>query len=46
MSLELIAAGKLLEMALGGIVGGAASEGAKPLWQTITPIDLVFPATF
>ena len=35
MSLELIAAGTLLDMALGGIVGDAASEGAKLLWQTI-----------
>jgi hypothetical protein len=35
MSLELIAAGTLLEMALGGIVGDAASEGAKRLWQMI-----------
>ena len=35
MSLELLAAGKLLEMALGGIVGDAASEGAKLLWRTI-----------
>ena len=35
MSLELIAAGKLLDMALGGIVGDAASESAKLLWQTI-----------
>ena len=35
MSLELLTAGKLLEMALGGIVGDAASEGAKLLWRTI-----------
>ncbi len=35
MSLELIAAGKLLDMALGGIVGDASSEGAKLLWQTL-----------
>ena len=35
MSLELIAAGTLLDMALGGIVGDAASGGAKLLWQTI-----------
>ncbi len=35
MSLEIIAAGTLLDMALGGIVGDAASEGAKRLWQTI-----------
>ncbi len=35
MSLELLAAGKLLEMALGGIVGDAASEGAQRLWQMI-----------
>ena len=35
MSLELIAAGTLLDMALGGIVGDAASEGAKLLWRTI-----------
>jgi len=35
MSLELIAAGTLLDMALGGIVGDAASEGAKLLWQII-----------
>ncbi len=35
MSLELLAAGTVLEMALGGIVGDAASEGAKRLWQII-----------
>ncbi len=35
MSLEIIAAGTLLDMALGGIVGDAASEGAKRLWQMI-----------
>lgn len=35
MSLELLAAGKLLDMALGGIVGDATSEGAKLLWQKI-----------
>jgi len=35
MSLELIAAGTLLDMALGGIVGDAASGGAKLLWQII-----------
>ena len=35
MCLELIAAGKLLDMALGGIVGNAATEGAKLLWRTI-----------
>ena len=35
MSVELMVAGKLLEMAFGGIVGDAASEGAKRLWQTI-----------
>lgn len=35
MSLELLAAGKLLEIALEAIVGDAASEGAKGLWQTI-----------
>ncbi|MEM7595016.1 MAG: hypothetical protein AAF383_26545 [Cyanobacteria bacterium P01_A01_bin.83] len=35
MSLELLAAGSLLDMALGGIVGDAASEGAKRLWQMI-----------
>ena len=28
-------AGKLLDMAFGGIVGDAASEGAKLLWRTI-----------
>ena len=35
MSIELLAAGKLLDMALGGIVGDAASDGVKLLWQTI-----------
>ena len=35
MSIELLAAGKLLDMALGGIVGNAATEGATRLWQTI-----------
>lgn len=35
MSLEIIAAGTLLDMALGGIVGDAASGGVKLLWQTI-----------
>ncbi|VEP16336.1 conserved hypothetical protein [Hyella patelloides LEGE 07179] len=35
MSLELLAAEKLLEMALSAIVGDAASEGAKLLWQKI-----------
>ena len=35
MSLELLAAGTLLDMALGGIVGDVASEGAKKLWKTI-----------
>jgi len=35
MSFELLAAGSLLDMALGGIVGDAASEGAKLLWQKI-----------
>ncbi len=35
MSLELLAAGTVLEMALGGIVGNAASEGTKRLWRTI-----------
>ncbi len=35
MSLELLAAGKLLEIALNAIVGDAASEGAKLLWQKI-----------
>ena len=35
MSLELLAAGKLLDMALGAIVGDAASEGTKLLWRTI-----------
>lgn len=33
--MELLAAGKLLEIALGAIVGDAASEGAKLLWQKI-----------
>ena len=28
-------AGKLLDMAFGGIVGDAASEGAKVLWRKI-----------
>lgn len=35
MSFELLAAASLLDMALGGIVGDAASEGAKLLWQKI-----------
>jgi len=35
MSLELIAAGKLLEMAFAGIVGNTATDGVKLLWQTI-----------
>ena len=35
MSIELLAAGKLLDMALGGIVGDAASDGVKLLWQAI-----------
>ena len=35
MSLELIAAGTLLDMALGGIVGNTATDGVKLLWQTI-----------
>ena len=35
MIIELFTAEKLLEMALGGIVGDAASEGAKVLWQKI-----------
>ncbi|MGK7953443.1 MAG: hypothetical protein AB4368_32830 [Xenococcaceae cyanobacterium] len=35
MSMELLAAGKLLEIALSAIVGDAASEGAKLLWQKI-----------
>jgi hypothetical protein len=35
MSLELFTAGKLLEMAFSGIVGDAASEGVKRLWQKI-----------
>ena len=35
MSIELLAAEKLLEMALSAIVGDAASEGAKLLWQKI-----------
>ncbi|MEL6440498.1 MAG: hypothetical protein AAFQ80_14725 [Cyanobacteria bacterium J06621_8] len=35
MSLELLAAGSLLDMALSGIVGDFTSEGAKLLWQTI-----------
>ena len=35
MSLELLAAEKLLEMALGGIAGNAASEGVIRLWQMI-----------
>ncbi|MDJ0683004.1 MAG: hypothetical protein QNJ18_24470 [Xenococcaceae cyanobacterium MO_167.B52] len=35
MSIELLAAGKLLDMALGGIVGNAATETAKLLWRTI-----------
>ncbi len=35
MSLELLAGEKILEMALGGIVGDAASEGAKRLWRKI-----------
>ncbi len=35
MSIELFTAEKLLEMALGGIAGNAASEGVKRLWQTI-----------
>ncbi len=35
MSIELLTAEKLLEMALGGIAGNAASEGVIRLWQTI-----------
>ncbi|MDJ0594070.1 MAG: hypothetical protein QNJ72_29525 [Pleurocapsa sp. MO_226.B13] len=35
MSIELLTAEKLLEMALGGIAGNAASEGVKRLWQAI-----------
>ena len=35
MSIELFTAEKLLEMALGGIAGNAASEGVKRLWQAI-----------
>ena len=33
--MELLTAGKLLEIALSAIVGDAASEGAKLLWQKI-----------
>ncbi|MDJ0634891.1 MAG: hypothetical protein QNJ34_17005 [Xenococcaceae cyanobacterium MO_188.B29] len=35
MSIELLAAEKLLEMALGAIVGGATTEGVIRLWQAI-----------
>ena len=35
MSIELLAAGKLLDIAVGAIVGDAASGGTKLLWQTI-----------
>ncbi len=35
MSIELFTAEKLLEMALGAIVGGATTEGVTRLWQTI-----------
>ncbi|MDJ0577827.1 MAG: hypothetical protein QNJ65_22030 [Xenococcaceae cyanobacterium MO_234.B1] len=35
MSIELLTAEKLLEMALGAIVGGATTEGVTKLWQMI-----------
>ena len=35
MSLELLAAGKLLDIAFSAIVGNAASEGGKLLWRKI-----------
>ena len=35
MSIELFTAEKLLEMALGGIAGNAASESVTRLWQAI-----------
>ena len=35
MSIELLAAGKLLDIAVGAIVKDAASGGTKLLWQTI-----------
>ncbi|MEM8721920.1 MAG: hypothetical protein AAGE84_21925 [Cyanobacteria bacterium P01_G01_bin.39] len=35
MSSELLTAASLLNMALGGIIGGAANEGRKRLWQMI-----------
>ena len=35
MSLELLAAEKILDIAFSAIVGDAASEGAKRLWQKI-----------
>ncbi|MDJ0594833.1 MAG: hypothetical protein QNJ72_33460 [Pleurocapsa sp. MO_226.B13] len=35
MSLELLAAGKLLDIAFSAIIGDAASEGGKLLWRKI-----------
>ena len=35
MSIELFAAGKLLEMAFAGIVGNTATDGVRLLWQKI-----------
>ena len=35
MSIAIFTAEKLLEMALGAIVGNAATEGSTKLWQTI-----------